>query len=249
MDQAFCGPHETIAPREFLTKALVDLDIPEGRTVSIGDRGFEQHVFRVKIDTYSDLQLLGFVPRGLAEETVRKAIRADDERASTLAEQNFSQSISSGCCECSCQGTDAAHQAQNAAPTATTTSRRASMKSSFKAIRKDIQQNLANVLSDHLRNRLDPHGPVVRGAYGAVFALDSRAIQSLISLIFQDISIGANAVLQLPATQKSLYARNITIHPTGKLATGAAYTKIWANSIARPGVMIDLNVPWLVHNL
>jgi hypothetical protein len=246
MEEDFCGPSKTVSAREFLTSDAADIEVPEGREVSITAREHERHIFRVRLESFGDLQLMGLVPRGLREEAVRNAIRSDDERANAIAEQRFAQSTSAGCGCCQCGG-QPQDQAQKNAMT-TTAVRRTGLQGHVKSVRREVQAHLAALLSEHHRTRIEAGHPYVGWTFASVSAFDRKHLVSIISLLFQDIHIGAKATLKLPAAKKSLYARNITIHATGQLVTGAAYTKIWANSISRPGIDLVKFVPWLIAN-
>jgi hypothetical protein len=238
MEPNACKPSRTVGARELLASTAVDLVVEDGREVSILDREYQHYLYNVRIESFSDLQLLGFVPRGIAEDAMRKAIQSDDERALAIAEQRYAQSSGCGCC--SCNG-----HSQDAHAMASTHVRPASLQTHLQMARRETQTQLTALLSEHLRTKLDPGGPYVRWTQTFVEAFDRRMLRDFIALLFQDIYIGAKSTLKLPATKKSLYARNIVIHQTGRLEAGAAYTKIWANSIAPPGAFeLTKFVPW-----
>jgi hypothetical protein len=245
MPEDFCGA-KTVSAREFLTRDAADLDVPEGREVMLTQRDHDHHIFRVKLESFGDLQLMGLVPRGLQEDAVRKAIRSDDERAGVIAEQRFAQSAPAGCGCCQCNGHAQAGVETSSMMTASA-ARRAGLQSHVKSVRREVHTQLAALLSDHHRTRIDVGSAYVGRTFAAISAFDRRQLVSIISILFQDITIGAKSTLQLPAVQKSLYARNITIHATGRLITGGSYTKIWANAISRPGIDLSKVVPWLIN--
>src|SRR5436190_19253865 len=82
------------SPKEALKHDLRNIDVPENATVflSPNTEGLRDCFARVRIRTLEDVQLLGFIPRGLATEKLHSAIQADDEEARKLTYSSYSPS-------------------------------------------------------------------------------------------------------------------------------------------------------------
>jgi hypothetical protein len=86
--------------KEALRHDLRKIVVPEGKTVLVSPKSpeFTGHFVEVPLTSFDDLQTLGFVPRGIAQETLRKAIVEDDNDGYRMAQAMFSQ----GRHECVC---------------------------------------------------------------------------------------------------------------------------------------------------
>ena len=86
--------------KEALQHDLRKLVVPEGKTILVSPKSpeFIDHFVAVSLTSFDDLQTLGFVPRGIAQETLRKAIVEDDNEGYRMAQTMFTQ----GRHECVC---------------------------------------------------------------------------------------------------------------------------------------------------
>jgi len=206
-----------LAPREVLRRETHRLEVPEGSEQVLCPTNREQagRFFRARIESYADLQTLGFVPRRLAEDKVRHAVAEDDrvvfERVSSCAQLPS---------PCGCSGSD------HAAAGRTTPLRHA-----YNAERKRHHPALARLLSDHLGAAVEWDSPVAATTRRWLTA--AKASTVIIGLLLQDIVIHRNAQLSVAAAAKSLFAHDIFIHRTGRLVQQGGYLRIWANSIHR----------------
>jgi hypothetical protein len=169
---------------------------------------------RVQLQSYADMQLLGFAPRKLAEEKIRHAIAADDDEVYKLAStmpQLFTR------CDC---GDQAAYAKRSPG---------ISLRTAYNSIRKNHNPTLAALLSDHLGTRIDWDSPIAGITRKWISYL--RFSPEVIIGLFEDITINRNATLAVAASAKSLMAYNIWIHRTGRLVQQGSYLKIWANSV------------------
>lgn len=185
--------------------------------LSPDDRQFTRSFARVRLSTYEDLQLLGFVPRHLSEEKVRRAISADDAEVYQMAGRMVSAAPS-----CDCSGHALSAQAS---------ARMSPVRSTYNRLRKHHQPALAAVLADHYGAQVawdEPVSAVVRNWASAV-----RTGPIIHIALLDDITINKNATLTVAAPAKSLLARNIWIERTGRLVQQGSYLKVWANSINR----------------
>ncbi len=126
--------------------------------------------------------MLGFLPRGLAEEKVRSAIEADDKEARALL---MSSAHAAHAAPCSCNGV------KERAPS----SRQNPLTRSYRALRRTHHPALARVLSDHYRMPIGWDDPIPRLAATWVEYLGLRAPfdRNLIVALLQDITIEKNA--------------------------------------------------------
>jgi hypothetical protein len=92
---------------------------------------------------------------------------------------------------------------------------------------------MARLLADHYGKHISWDNPVAGIVSKWVMYIEVVLNPSIIVLFAQDIIINRNATLTVDATAKSLLAKDIKIHNTGKLVHQGGYLKIWANSISR----------------
>jgi hypothetical protein len=206
-----------LTAREALSRTTRSIQIPDDETVVLSPASpeFGQAFVRVQATTFDDLQLLGLVPRGIAEEPLKRAIAADDDTAATVVRQAPPRDT-----ECACHGGDAQ---------ATRVAYGRDLRLAYGRVRKSYHPALASLLSDHLGTRVtwdSPTAAIVRkNVTGAL-----RQTPHMIAL-FEDITIGKNATLAVDPTLKTLYAGTIWIHRSGRLRQQGSYVKIWASAI------------------
>ena len=211
-----CAEVKLRTAKEVLGQASRRIEVPENVELMLSPAipEFADSFSRVQLNSYADLQLLGFAPRKLAEEKIRNAITADDDEVYKLA-SIIPHSFTS--CECEDQGANVKRPPRNRLRTA------------YNRIRKSHNPNLATLLSDHYSTRIDWDSPVAGITRKWIMYLLFNPI--IIVSLFEDITINRNATLTVDASAKSLMAHNIWIHRTGTLNQQGGYLKIWANSI------------------
>lgn len=216
------------------------VEVPENTEllISPADPEFAGSFSRVQVTSYGDLQLLGFVPRKLAEEKVRHAMAADDDEVYKLA-SNMPSSFTRNC-DCGGLDADAAR------------SRGSSLRPTYNSIRKYHNPGLASLLSDHFGTHIPWDSPVA----GVIrkWVIYPAIKPELIVVLLEDITINRNATLAVAPNTKSLMAFNIWIHHTGRLVQQGSYLKIWANSISvfrnfvgTTTTTTGHNIPWLIN--
>ncbi|MEN8133105.1 MAG: hypothetical protein ABFS45_23590 [Pseudomonadota bacterium] len=205
--------------QEFLKRDFKDFEVPEDAEfhLSPANSEYESCFARVQLDSYEDLQALGFVPVGLAEDDVRRAIEADDDEIFKLANKMIRQSVQG----CSCSTKDAQMPVSQASP----------VRAVYSRIRKKHNPALAKVLSGHSGARLSWDDPVATITRKWVELLPLHRV--IVVAIIGNITIGQNATMIVSGVSRSLLAHSIWIHSTGRLTHTGSYLKIWANSIRR----------------
>ncbi|MCE4072314.1 MULTISPECIES: hypothetical protein [Pseudomonas] len=205
--------------KEVLRRSTDDLVVADGQTIEFtpSNREFAQHFARVRLAAFEDLQLLGFVPRGLSEEAVRKAMASDDDHAYRLA----TSSITTSGHDCTCSPRHGA-----------ITDR---LVTAHRQARRSNNPALARLLSDHFQVDIAFHDPlpVLTRNWVSYFDTKRHFGADLVISLLADVTIHRNAVLATDSKLKSLLARNIWIHRTGQLVQRGSYMRIWAHSISR----------------
>jgi hypothetical protein len=223
--------------KEALERTTEDLLVRDGQTVEFTPerREYEHYFAQVQLTEFEDLQILGFVPRGLAEENVRRAIESDDEQAYRLA-MGTAEAPSH---DCGCKSAHRNFQSR--------------FSSAYKQLRKANSPALARLLSDHYQVKLpfnDPL-PVLVKKWVAYFDERRRFHSPVLVSLLMDVTIGRNAVLATHRSLKSFLARNIWVHRSGQLLQRGSYMRIWANTIStfvdvKDIVMARSDAPWKV---
>jgi hypothetical protein len=208
-----------LTAKEVLKLELRPIEVPEGAEVvlSPADPEYASCFARVRIQSYDDLQTLGFVPRRLAEDKVRQALAADDGEVYELAGKLRQQPA--GGCGCS----DAAAQGSML--------RTSPVRGIYNAIRKRHNPALARVVADHYGSQTTWDAPVPAILRKWMVAISAKP--NIVVVVIGNITINKNATLAVAPSSKSLLAWNIWIHSTGKLIAQGSYLKVWANSVSR----------------
>jgi hypothetical protein len=215
-----------------------DLEVPEDREFRLapGEPHAAHFFFRVRLRTYSDVQLLGFVPRALPEEKVRRAIAEDDGGARQLAQETLRAARPLVEADCQC-----APAASGPLPYGR------QLRTTYTRIRRFHHPAFAELLSDHYGVEVAWDSPTVVNLWRWASSPEAIAVIAL----FGDITINRNATLLVDSTTKALWAANIWIHRTGRLVSQSGYLKIWAHSIRNLGNPVITDVvhtgPWLLH--
>ncbi len=208
-----------LTAKEVLQRDTRSIDVPEGSQFMLSPSDPDQASWfsRVQLRSYEDLQTLGFVPRRLAEDKVRQAIAADDAEVHGLASKLLAQPA--GVCGCPKSGA------------CTSASRPRPLRTVYNSVRKRHNPSLAKLLGEHYGASMawdDPGAAIMRKWLDA-----ARWHREIIVAVLRDITIQRNATFTVAPSAKSLMARNIWIHPTGRLVGQGSYLRIWANSISR----------------
>jgi hypothetical protein len=230
------------SPKDALRRELKTLQVAAGADVMFSphDREFADYFGRVAVKTFDDLKVLGFVPRGLAEDKVRSAIAADEEEAYKVALTRTADAPAPHR-DCDCQGSPAANA------TGGTSS---SLRQRYVSARKAFNPTLARVLAQHLQTRVEWDSPTASIVRNWVSYID-RPQQSAISIaLLSDITIDRGATLRVDRSTKALFAGTIYIHRTGQLIYDGGYLKIWASAISSfiglaTTVTSVTDIPWL----
>lgn len=187
----------------------------------------------VRLESFQDLQGLGFVPRAAKEDAVASAIRQDDKSVFDFVMAHPGEQPSH--CECS----------DGPASRAATP-----LRTQFDRVRPSFNPALASVIADAAGVALEWDSPVVGLVRRRYLDLASKIPIGLV--LFKDIVITRRATLTIAPKSKVLLANNIYIHDTGRLVTHGGYLRIWANSITRwEDRIIDVqmpHVPWALGN-
>lgn len=191
------------------------------------------HGRTVRLETFRDLQGLGFVPRAAKEDAVASAIRQDDKSVFEFVMAHPGEQPSH--CECS-----DGPPARAATP----------LRAQFDRVRPSFNPALASVITEAAGIALDWDSPVVGLVRRRYLDLVSKIPIGLVLL--KDIVITRKATLTIAPKTKVLLANNIYIHDTGRLVTHGGYLRIWANSVTRwEDRIIDVQmpqVPWALGN-
>lgn len=174
------------------------------------------HFFRSQMTSYSDLQILGFVPRRLNEDRVRQAIAEDDRELFKALTDGGSLAL----CGCGSGDKELGHSAR---------SRTTPLRASYNAVRSAHNPALARVMSEHLGTTIDWDTPAVGVVRKWATSIKNKPI--IIGLLLEDITINRNATLTIAAVTRALLVHDIFIHRTGTLRQQGGYLRVWANSV------------------
>src|SRR6185503_16692718 len=85
---------KVISAKEALRRELKPLEVRAGADVMFSpyEQEFVDYFAQVAIKNFDDLKILGFVPRGLQEDKVRRAIADDDDQAFKIAQSRLANS-------------------------------------------------------------------------------------------------------------------------------------------------------------
>jgi len=210
---------KVLSAKEALRRDLKTLEVPAGADVMFSpyEPEFADYFAQVEVKIFDDLKTLGFVPRGLKEESVRRAIADDDEEAYKIAQTRLYNSPSGHGCECQPQ--------KSSGPVS-------KLREQYASARQSFNPALARVLSDHLKTRIEWDNPIAGIVHKWVRHIEfaERAVNVA---ILNDITINRGATLRVDASTRSLLAGSIYIHQTGRLIFNGGYLKIWAHAISR----------------
>ena len=227
-----------LTPKELARQMGRDLVVPEETTVALSPSSREfAHVFaRVRVTSFEDAQIMGFIPRKLSEEKVMRAIAEDDTLAYKMASRSYKPG---GGCDCG-QGEETHGK---------------NLRGTYATFRRRNNPALAAFMAEKIGNRVDWDSPLV--AATRKWAINSRAGLEVIASLFADITINRNATLAVASDTKTLWARDIWIHRTGKLVQNGSYLRVWANSLNSFSHFIDasvvadlkkIGIPWHLDN-
>lgn len=206
----------TMTVREALAREPRPIEVPDGETFELSPRSRDGAAFvqQVKLQSFADLQALGLVPRRLAEDKVRQAVKADDDLAFQMSLQRQPAAAEA---PCGCGG----HSAP-ARPGA-------GLRGTYESIRRGLHPALAAVMSDHLGTQVAWDSPAV--SIVRRWLQTAAVSKALLVALAEDITINRNATLVVDPSLRNLLARHIYIHTTGQMVYGGGYLKVFANSI------------------
>jgi len=203
---------------EAVRREVHDVHVGDDEQVvlSATDRAHHKYFARVKFSAFEDLQVLGFVPRGLRQEAIRSAMVEDDHEALRLARERMPKDVAPSPCHCNGHGERVASFSE-------------SLRATVRSIRRDYNPALARLLSSHYGTEFEWDSTLAASVRGWASRYVSGGA-TIIALV-NDITIGRGARLQVDASSTSLLARHIWIHRTGTLAHNGGFLKVWASSI------------------
>jgi hypothetical protein len=206
---------------EVLRRPTRDVTVPEDQEVQFSPSNPDMavHFSRILLRNFDELQLLGFVPRKLAEEKVRHAIEEDDREAYKFASALIT-ARPPGACQC---------EDRPARSTFAADFRRA-----YRQVRQAHTPAVARVLSDYYGTQIAFDDPQPRIMTGWVRHVSDRAFfeRSILVAALMDITIKRRATMKVEPLLKSLNANNIWIHREGKLRQEGGNLRIWAHNIS-----------------
>jgi hypothetical protein len=213
--------------RDALKRESDNLVVPEGQTITFtpSDRGLAHYFARVELAAFDDLQILGFVPRKLPEQEVRRAIQMDDDEAYKMS----ASAVASFGTPCGCES-----RAAVTARTGQYETFQIRFRKAYREVRRANNPALARLLSDHYGVQIpfnDPLPTIVRN-WISYFDVTARFGPPILISVLQDVTIHRGGALTTDPGLKSFLARNIWIHKTGQLVQRGSYLKIWAHAIS-----------------
>jgi hypothetical protein len=193
-----------------------DLDVPENTELLLSpdDPHLVHHFARVDIRSYEDLQLLGFVPRGLNLEALHRALGEDDEASQQVAQTQLNRGEP-------CDDADDQESSYGS-----------SMRELTARIRRDYHPSLSRVLSEHYRTEIALDSLRAQIVWKWASSIERWNERSVVATLFQDITVNKNATLHIDKSNRLLMAGDIRIHKTGKIVRSGGYLKIWAHSVS-----------------
>ena len=164
---------KTYPAREALKRGAEDLVVAEDQTVTLtpSSRKLAHHFARVQLTAFEDLQALGFVPRRIAEQDLRRAIGSDDDEAYKMTVSLLASSGMSS--PCGCNDRPATMRPESRYP-----SFQSRFQTAYKEVRKSNNPALARLLSDHYQARIpfdDPTPTLVKTGFRILMSLRAFA--------------------------------------------------------------------------
>jgi hypothetical protein len=215
---------------EAIAASDVDIRVPNGSELTIGpfEREFARAFRLARVDTFKDLQTLGFVHREVREEQVTQAYRLDERAFRDATVGRFARAYSAtAATQCGCGGdTD----------------------SPSPPPRRQFQNHLIDLLQPPITETLSPHHPVVVHAYRHVKSWLSLGPYLVGIFVPRDITIGDHATLTSTPTVKALYAHDITIGREGRLRFLSGSVKVRCRNLnGAPSNFVHKFVPGLAQ--
>jgi hypothetical protein len=221
---------------EVLRRPTRDVVVPEDQEVRFSPSNPEMavHFSRVLLRNFEELQLLGFVPRKLAEEKVRHAMEEDDREAYRLAASHIT-ARPQGACECE-DGGGASTWA-------------ADFRRVYRQVRQAHTPAIARVLSDHYGTSIAFDDPQPRILTRWVQHVSDKVFfeRPILVAALMDITINRRSTLRVEPQLKSLNANNIWIHREGTLRQEGGNLRIWAHNISRFFALSDITYEKIPH--
>jgi hypothetical protein len=216
--------------------------VEENQTVTFspGNRDVAHHFVRVRLTGFEDLQTIGFVPRKLSEDAVRRAILADNDETYKLAASQLATSQTF--CRCEPGGQPRAAKTE--------------LRDVYTRIRRFNNPALARVLSDHYKTHIPFHDsfPALVNNWISYLDVNVRFGEHILLSVLGDVTIHRGGVLVTDRKLKSFLAWNIWIHSRGQMVHKSSYINVWANKIASfldfQDIVssFDREVPWRLQS-
>lgn len=217
-----------LAAKDVLRLELRPIEVPENQTFvfSPANHDYASCFARVRLRSYEDLRILGFIPRKLAEEKIRQAIAADDAEAFDLAGKMLRDSGG----DCGCMEKGARESTKQASP----------IRPKYNSIRKRHNPALARLVGDHYGVQMAWDEPLVAILRHSLLALAIGP--EILTAVSGDIIIHRNATFAVSRASRLVMARNIWINKSGQFVSQSSYLRIWANSINCVLDFLDPNI-------
>jgi hypothetical protein len=236
---------------EALRRKTVSIVLEENgeATLSPESEKYSRSFARVRLESFADLQTLGLVPRKIQEQTLRRAIQADDAAAYELVTRHANAHEDQGC---GCSG--AVEQAKRP-PSAWRSAQ--GMRQKYTQLRRFNHPALARTLSEHYRAEMAWDDPIAALVHRWVEKFDRGvyATNFVAIALLNDITIHRGATLSLDSDMTALYANDVRIHRAARLVQRASYMKIWAASVRSfllsvddVAVIASKTVPWHIEH-
>jgi len=203
-----------ISASEAVKSSGVEIRVPDGTSLTIGpfERQYAEFFRIARVEAFSDLHTLGFIPREFREEQVVQAFRSDERafREATLGRPRALASRTSS--DCKCGGHSGA-----VAPA-----------------RRHFQNNLIDLLQPAVRQTLTLDHPLITHTYRHTRLFLSRRISLVGMYSIDDVYIGDHATLTNSPTVQVFFARNIEIGKEGRLRFLGGAVKVRCKQVSGP---------------
>lgn len=216
-----CSAEETLRRKGTSIKVEEDQLV----TLTPNDERFTRAFTQVPLKSFADMQTLGFIPRKIAEDSLRSALRSDDAIAYELATKADHAALTS---ECGCSGSSNSRQGRPRSRGAAI-----DLRAAYNQIRMFNHPSLARVLADHYQAEISWDDPIAASVHKWIQKFDSEVYRDrpILTALVEDVTIHRGGTLALESDMRSLYANNIRIHRAGRMIQRGNYVKIWASSV------------------
>jgi len=203
-----------ISASEAVKSSGTEIRVPDGASLTIGpfERQYAE-LFRIaRIESFSDLHTLGFLPREFREEQVVQAFRSDERAFREAKSGQPRASVSRMTSDCRCGE-------HSGAPV---------------LVRRDFQNHLIDLLQPAVRQTLTADHPLITHTYRHTRLFLSKRISLVGMYSIDDVYIGDHATLTNTATVQVFFARNIEIGKEGRLRFLGGAVKVRCKQVSGP---------------